>query len=223
MQMRDRAKNQLADQELRGLFLGNGPEGATYCYRFTDGLGREHVLRLGPADLLSVSDATRLAKHYGRKILMWEVEQVREGRPSNGNVRPSSGYRRVSDRHASDRHASDHHAQAGMEDGVADGFEADAGMDEVEPVGAAAASVTSVMPVDPHFESFAPHTQPEASLDPGSAIIAADRHTDGALVPDEAPISAQDPPPPLQEPSPPLQEPSLTFAQFVAERPRTPK
>ena len=222
MQMRDRAKNQLADQKLRGLFLDNGSEGATYCYRFTDGLGREHVLRLGPADLLSVSDATRMAKHYGRKILMWEVEQVREGRPSNGNVRPSSGYRRVSDRHASDRHASDHHAQAGMEDGVADGFEADAGMDEAmdesEPVGAAAASVTSVMPVDPPFGSFAPHTQPEASLDPGSAIIAADRHTDGALVPDEAPISAQDPPPPLQEPSPPLQEPSLTFAQFVAER-----
>ena len=74
------------------------------------------------------------------------------------------------------------------------------------------------MPVDPPFGSFAPHTQPEASLDPGSAIIAADRHTDGALVPDEAPISAQDPSPPLQEPSPPLQEPSLTFAQFVAER-----
>jgi integrase len=68
------------------------------------------------------------------------------------------------------------------------------------------------MPVDQHFGSFAPPTQPEASLEPVSAIVAADhRHPDGAVAPEEAPISAQDP-------SPPLQESSLTFAQFVAQR-----
>ncbi len=208
-QMVSPAPNRVEDQELRGLYLDHGPEGQTYCYRFKDGLGEEHCLTLGPADLLSVSDARRLAKHYGRKVLMWEIEEVRDRRPSNGNVRTSSGYRRVSDRHA----------QAGVEDGVTDGFEADDAdqgvderMDGSEPIGAALASVTPVMPADQHFGSFAPPALPEASFEPVSAIVAADRHRhpDGAVAPEEAPLSAQDP-------SPPLQDSSLTFAQFVAQ------
>jgi integrase len=74
----------IPDHELAGLFLHLEANDRTYRFRFKDRLGVEHVLTIGDANLLDITDARNLARHLGRKVLLQELNVS----PSRPSVRP---------------------------------------------------------------------------------------------------------------------------------------
>ena len=74
----------IPDHELAGLFLHVGANDRTYRFCFKDRLGVEHVLAIGDANLLDITDARRLARHLGRNVLLQELD----GSPPRPSVRP---------------------------------------------------------------------------------------------------------------------------------------
>ena len=77
------------DSDLKGLFLKCEAHHSTYFYRFHDRYGQDHCLTIGDADLISVDDARRLARHYGRQILMADLMADEGASRGNAPSRPS--------------------------------------------------------------------------------------------------------------------------------------